>query len=81
VEAPEAYEGRGVALLVQEGRPVGLLGLSDHIRPLEEVPSVEAEAAVSELYPLFLREPLVLVVRGEEVLGAIFREALYRLAP
>lgn len=81
VEAPEAYEGRGVALLVQEGRPVGLLGLSDRIRPLEEVPSVEAEAAVSELYPLFLREPLVLVVRGEEVLGAIFREALYRLAP
>jgi hypothetical protein len=81
VEAPEAYEGRGVALLVQEGWPVGLLGLSDHIRPLEEVPSVEAEAAVSELYPLFLREPLVLVVRGEEVLGAIFREAFYRLAP
>lgn len=78
VEALEAYEGRGVALLVQEGRPVGLLGLSDHILPLEEVPSVEAEVAVSELYPLFLRQPLVLVVRGEEVLGAIPREAFFR---
>jgi len=81
VEALEAYEGRGVALLAQEGRPIGLLGLSDGILPLEEVQSVEAEVAVSELYPLFFRQPLVLVVRGEEVLGAIFREAFYRLAP
>jgi hypothetical protein len=80
VEALEAYEGRGVALLEQEGRPVGLLGLSDQILPLEEVQSVEAEVAVSELYPLFFRQPLVLVVRGEEVLGAIFREAFYRQA-
>lgn len=78
VEALEAYEGRGVALLVQEGRPVGLLGLSDHILPLEEVPSVEAEVAASELSPLFLRQPLVLVVKGEEVVGAISREAFFR---
>lgn len=78
VEALEAYEGRGVALLEQEGRAVGLLGLSDRILPLEEVPSVGAEVAVSELYPLFLRQPLVLVTRGEEVLGAIFREAFFR---
>lgn len=33
VEGVEAYEGRGLALLYQEGRPVGLLGLSDHILP------------------------------------------------
>ncbi|GLV49345.1 hypothetical protein TJA_24460 [Thermus sp. LT1-2-5] len=78
VEGLEAYEGRGVALLLQEGRPVGLLGLSDHILALEEVPSVEAEAAVSELAPLFFQSPLVLVVRGEEVLGAIPREAFFR---
>ncbi|MGC8876821.1 hypothetical protein [Thermus sp.] len=77
-EALEAYEGRGVALLEQAGRPVGVLGLADHILPLEEVPSVEAEVAMSELYPLFLRQPLVLVTRGEEVLGAIPREAFFR---
>ena len=64
--------------MVQEGRPVGLLGLADHILPLEEVPSVEAEVAVSELSPLFLRQPLVLVVKGEEVVGAISREAFFR---
>ncbi len=57
---------------------MGILGLADHILPLEEVPSVEAEVAASELYPLFLRQPLVLVVRGEEVLGAIPREAFFR---
>lgn len=78
VEGLEAYEGRGVALLVQEGRPLGVLGLADHILSLEEVPSVEGEVAVSELYPLFLRQPLVLVVRGEEVLGGISREAFFR---
>ncbi|APD09459.1 MULTISPECIES: hypothetical protein [Thermus] len=78
VEGLEAYEGRGVALLVQEGRPVGVLGLADHILPLEEVAGVEGEVAVSELAPLFLRQPLVLVFRGEEVLGAIPREAFFR---
>ncbi|GGN03646.1 hypothetical protein GCM10007092_17660 [Thermus composti] len=78
VASLEAYEGRGVVLLEQEGRPVGVLGLADHILPLEEVPSVEAEVAASELYPLFLRQPLVLVVRGEEVVGAIPREAFFR---
>ena len=74
----EAYEGRGLALLYQEGRPVGLLGLSDHILPLEEVPSVEAETAVTELAPLFFQHPIVLVVQGEEVLGAVPREAYFR---
>jgi predicted transcriptional regulator len=39
---------------------------------------VVAEGAVSELSPLFLRQPLVLVVRGEEVVGAISREAFFR---
>ncbi|MEJ5335723.1 MAG: hypothetical protein WHT26_00310 [Thermus sp.] len=78
VEALEAYEGRGVALLVQEGQPVALLGLSDGVLPLEEVPGVEAEVAASELLPLFFRGPLVLVYRGEEVVGAIPREALDR---
>ncbi len=78
VESMEAYEGRGVALLFQEGRPVGVLGLSDPISPLEEVPQVEAEVAASELLPLFLRHPLVLVLQGEEVLGGITREAFFR---
>ncbi|MEN2983357.1 MAG: hypothetical protein ABDH20_13000 [Thermus sp.] len=78
VEGLEAYEGRGVALLVQEGKPVGLLGLAEPILPLEEVPAVEGEVAASELFPLFFRQPLVLVVRGEEVLGAIPREAFFR---
>lgn len=78
VEGVEAYEGRGLALLYQEGRPVGLLGLSDHILPLEEVPSVEAETAVTELAPLFFQHPIVLVVQGEEVLGAVPREAYFR---
>ncbi|MCS7217836.1 MAG: hypothetical protein NZ846_02520 [Thermus sp.] len=78
VEGLEAYEGRGIALLVQEGKPVGLLGLAEPILPLEEVPAVEGEVAASELFPLFFRQPLVLVVRGEEVLGAIPREAFFR---
>ncbi len=78
VEALEAYEGRGLALLLQEGRPVGVLGLGEGILPLEEVPQVEAEVAVSELAPLFWRQALVLVVREGEVLGGIPREAFLR---
>lgn len=75
VEALEAYEGRGLALLWRDGRPVGLLGLGEGILPLEEVPQVEAEVAASDLPPLFWRRPLVLVVREGEVLGGIPREA------
>ncbi|MER3603330.1 MAG: hypothetical protein C4298_05940, partial [Thermus sp.] len=41
----EAYEGRGVAVLVQEGRPVGVLGLSDQILPWEEAAVVGPEVA------------------------------------
>lgn len=57
VEGLEAYEGRGIALLVQEGKPVGLLGLAEPILPLEEVPAVEGEVAASELFPFSSASP------------------------
>lgn len=69
VEGVEAYEGRGLALLYQEGRPVGLLGLSDHILPLEEVPSVEAETAVTELAPSSSSTPSSSWSRGRRCWG------------
>lgn len=39
---------------------------------------MEAETAVTELAPLFFQHPIVLVVQGEEVLGAVPREAYFR---
>ena len=39
---------------------------------------VKAETAVTELAPLFFQHPIVLVVQGEEVLGAVPREAYFR---
>lgn len=76
LEAPEAYEGRGVAVLFQEGRPVGVLGLSGQILPWEEVPVVGPEVAVTELRPLFFRHAAVFVAEGDRVLGVVFREPL-----
>ncbi|MGQ9735861.1 MAG: hypothetical protein ACUVUP_04670 [Thermaceae bacterium] len=76
LEGLEAYEGRGVAILVQEGRPVGVMGLSDQILPWEEVVAVQPEVAITELGPLFFRHPVIFVAQGEQVLGAVFREPL-----
>ena len=45
-------------------------------RPLARVEGVET--AVTELAPLFFQHPIVLVVQGEEVLGAVPREAYFR---
>ncbi|MER3451055.1 MAG: hypothetical protein C4300_02180 [Thermus sp.] len=72
----EAYEGRGVAVLVQEGRPVGVLGLSDQILPWEEAAVVGPEVAVTELRPLFWNRPAVFVAEGDRILGVVFREPL-----
>lgn len=78
VEGVEAYEGRGLALLYQEGRPVGLLGLSDHILPLRGGPQRGGGDGGDGARPLFFQHPIVLVVQGEEVLGAVPREAYFR---
>ncbi|HEU4741994.1 MAG TPA: hypothetical protein VFS50_10410 [Meiothermus sp.] len=74
LEAVESFEGR-LAVLIEDGVPVGVLGLGDNIVPWEEAPVVSGEVAASELSPLFWRYPVVIVADGNTIHGAIRREA------
>lgn len=74
LEAVESFEGR-LAVLTEDGVPVGVLGLEDSIVPWEEAPVVSGDVAASELSPLFWRYPVVIVADGNTVYGAIRREA------
>ncbi len=78
IDKVESFEGR-VAVLVEDGQPRGVLGISDHIIPWEKAPVVDAAVAVSELSALFWRNPLVIVTDGENVLGAITRERFFQI--
>ncbi len=78
IEQVESFEGR-LAVLVEAGEPQGVLGLDDHMVPWEQAPVVPADVAVSELSALFWKSPVVFVVEGGEVLGAVSRERFFQL--
>jgi len=78
IDKVESFEGR-LAVLVEDGIPCGVLGLGDHIVPWEEAPVVAPETALSELAGMFWKNPVVLVAKDDEVLGAITRDRFFRL--
>ena len=70
-----AEDGSGRwAVIVEEGKPVGVLGLGSEIVPWEEAPVVEGDVAITELAPLFWRGEAVFVADGDRVYGVITRE-------
>ncbi|AEB11128.1 hypothetical protein [Marinithermus hydrothermalis] len=78
LENVDAYEGR-LAVVVEDGQPVGVLGLDDHVVPWDEAPVVSGEVAATELSPLFWRYPIVIVADEHGVHGAITRERYLRM--
>ncbi|MCL5964941.1 MAG: hypothetical protein M1369_04045 [Deinococcus sp.] len=77
VDMLETSEGR-LAVLHENGVPVGVMGLEDHVVPWEEAPVVSGEVAASELTSLFWRHPVVFVADGNTVHGAIRRDAYFK---
>jgi len=77
VASPAEGSGRW-AVLVEDGRPVGVLGLGSEIVPWEEAPVVAGEVAITELAPLFWQGEAVFVADGTRVHGVITRERYLR---
>ena len=76
--ATPAEGGGRWAVLVEDGRPVGVLGLGSEIVPWEEAPVVAGEVAITELAPLFWQGEAVFVADGTRVHGVITRERYLR---
>jgi len=74
----DEHPGR-LALLVEEGRPVGVLGLGPEIVPWDEVLVVSGDTALTDLAPLLWRQEVVFVADGDRVHGAITREDYLRI--
>lgn len=70
--------GSRVAVLVEAGIPVGVLGLADNIVPWEEAPVVSGETAAIELSTLFWKYPAVIVADGNHIHGMVRREAFLK---
>lgn len=61
-----------LVIVVEGDVPVGLAGLKrERLSPWEELAKVRGEVAVTELRSILAREPLVVVVQGERVMGII----------
>lgn len=78
LEHVESFEGR-LAVLMDQGQPVGVLGLGDHVVPWDEAPVVAGQVAITELVPFFWKYSLVIVADEQRIHGAITREAYLRL--
>ncbi len=77
LDSPAGFEGRW-AVIVEEGRPVGVLGLAEQIVPWDDAPVVAGAVALTELAPLFWQNDAVVVADGDEVHGVITRERYLR---
>ncbi len=77
LENPAENPGR-YAVLLEAGRPVGVIGLAPDIIPWEAAPVVPGEVAITELAPLFWQGEAVVVADGDVVHGLVTRERYLR---
>jgi hypothetical protein len=67
-----------LAVLIENGKPVGVLGLDDNLVLWEDAPVVAGQTAASELAPLLWKYPAVIVADGGQIHGYIRLEAFLK---
>ncbi len=77
IGALQSFEG-SIAVLVEEGQPVGVIGIADSLVPWDEAPVVSGHTAASELGSLFRQHQVVFVADGNTVHGMITRERYFK---
>jgi hypothetical protein len=73
----QSFEG-GVAVLLENDAPVGIIGVADSLIPWEEAPVVSGETAASEIGGLFRQHATVFVADNNTIHGMISRESYFR---
>jgi hypothetical protein len=77
ISALQSFEG-SIAVLLEDGHPVGVIGMADSLVPWDEAPVVSGETAASELGSLFRQHPIVFVADGDTVHGMVTRERYFK---
>lgn len=77
ISALQSFEGN-IAVLLEAGHPVGIIGIADSLVPWDEAPVVPGETAASELSSLFRQHQIVFVADGDKVHGMITRERYFK---
>ncbi|MCX8087746.1 MAG: hypothetical protein ACK40N_12520 [Meiothermus ruber] len=77
ISALQSFEG-SIAVLLEAGHPVGVIGIADSLVPWDEAPVVPGDTAASELGSLFRQHPIVFVADGDTVHGMITRERYFK---
>jgi hypothetical protein len=77
IEVVDPVESR-LAVLIENGKPVGVLGLDDNLVLWEDAPVVAGQTAASELAPLLWKYPAVIVADGGHIHGYIRLEAFLK---
>jgi hypothetical protein len=63
-------------VVIEGGRPVGIAGIHpERLLGWDEVVKVDGRVALSELRPVLAREPLVVVLDGDGVVGIVTQES------
>jgi len=77
ITALQSFEGN-IAVLLEAGQPVGVIGIADSLVPWDEAPVVAGNTAAGELGSLFRQHPIVFVADGDTVHGMITRERYFK---
>lgn len=77
INALQSFEGN-IAVLLEAGHPVGVIGIDDSLVPWDEAPVVPGETAASELGSLFRQHQIVFVADGNAIHGMITRERYFK---
>jgi hypothetical protein len=77
ITALQSFEGN-IAVLLEAGHPVGVIGIADSLVPWDEAPVVSGDTAAGELGSLFRQHPIVFVADGDTVHGMITRERYFK---
>lgn len=77
INALQSFEGN-IAVLLEHGQPVGIIGIADSLVPWDEAPVVPGDTAASELGSLFRQHQIVFVADGSKVYGMITRERYFK---
>lgn len=77
INALQSFEGN-IAVLLEAGYPVGVIGIADSLVPWEDVQVVAGETAASELGSVFKQHKTVFVADGNDVHGMITQERYFK---